>query len=386
MTTQKSKTPVQVNWDFGEENAPQFPRGPTQPRHRLPVRARAAWVWPCWGRSSWARSSSARCTVSAQRNAEAQRAANFAAIQQSLTLESWAWQNGDWAVLELVDPEARPEWITWVGQYSRGVRQWAASQAQRPVFQLVDLAEVANAAPDLLQATVALPNAEVPDKRAYGEVRFYRQVEGRWLRTAPPIQLWGESSQIQTAHFTLNVTPLDTAAAEALAIHLDAIYQDLRTRTGLDSGAARPGLTISVVADNMALNAGRFSGPTLIVLSPSLNRQPAHIPASRQLAESVIYPLAGHLLAEAVSAQDATGINPGWYLVLRGVQSWLAQEVNPISPIPPRICPSPRRRWISMWKPTASPPWTPCGSAGIPTSPGPPVGPARPPIPWSSTP
>ncbi|MBP7964868.1 MAG: hypothetical protein KBG20_22205, partial [Caldilineaceae bacterium] len=100
--------------------------------------------------------------------------------------------------------------------------------------------------------------------------------------------------------------------------------------------------TISVVADNMALNAGRFSGPTLIVLSPSLNRQPAHIPASRQLAESVIYPLAGHLLAEAVSAQDATGINPGWYLVLRGVQSWLAQEVNPISPIPPPDLPIPQ--------------------------------------------
>lgn len=342
MATQKSKTPVQVNWNFGEENAPKFfPQPDPTPASAPGSRPRRLGL-AMLGAIILGAVIVGALTVSAQRNAEAQRAANFAAIQQSLTLESWAWQNGDWAALELVDPEARPEWITWVGQYSRGVRQWAASQAQRPVFQLVDLAEVANAAPDLLQATVALPNAEVPDKRAYGEVRFYRQVEGRWLRTAPPIQLWGESSQIQTAHFTLNVTPLDAAAAEALAIHLDAIYQDLRTRTGLDSGAARPGLTISVVADNMALNAGRFSGPTLIVLSPILNRQPAHIPASRQLAESVIYPLAGHLLAEAVSAQDATGINPGWYLVLRGVQSWLAQEVNPISPIPPTALPIPQ--------------------------------------------
>lgn len=334
MAERKPIPPVQVNWGFGEETSDQvhLEIGADSPPPPIFWTRRLVLILVL-------------CTILggvlfqtlsllARRAEAAEQAALYATIQQSLILESWIWQRGDLDIATLLDPNARPEWTTWMSQCRQGVRKWAATQAQRPEYELLQVEEVGS---DLVLASVAVVRSEVPDDRRYREVRFYRNVNGTWLRTSPPQELWGAEEQLQTAHFTLIFTTSDQKSVGILADQLDAIYQDLLGRVGLTAELDGPGLTIQVVADSMSPNAGRFAGRTLSVISPCLGRLPDDMSDSRQMAESVLYPLTGQVLAKAVGGAGDQQLTPGWFLVLRGVQSWLAQAVNPLPPtdLPP---------------------------------------------------
>lgn len=242
-------------------------------------------------------------------------------IGETVDLEVWAWQRGDWEVRQqLVDPNARPEWLHWYRQYGEGLRHWADGYAQQP---RMEVAAVKLLDADLALVTLRIPQAEVPGDTVWRESRIYRQVGDGWLRTSPPLAHWGAAKSLTTATFRFQFYARDQAAVETVAGQIDDLYAGLRRRMGVMSPPRH--LTVRVVPDHVGTNAERFSGGKLVILSPLMARTPVQYSPAQGLAASIIPALSRRVLDESLGNSY---IQSRWHVMYWAVRDWLAADAE----------------------------------------------------------
>ncbi len=255
---------------------------------------------------------------------EEERAARREAIAEVARLEGWAWMNSDWASLpKLLDPQARPEWLTWYRRFYEGRRYWAGEAARRPV---VEIQEVELLRADLAQVTVHILQAEVPDGLTWRETRFYRWVEDRWRRTSPPLDRWGDLRVLETARFRFEYRALDAPWVKAAGPKLDQAEASMRRWMALPPlPEDAPKLVVQIRPDNVGVDPGRFVGLRTVIPSPLLARTPATYTPEDALLSMVLSGLADRLMAEFLGS---VFLDQNWHFVQVGVERWLAAHAG----------------------------------------------------------
>lgn len=102
------------------------------------------------------------------------------AIEGTIALEGRAWVAQDKELWQrLIDEDASPGWRARFERIEAFYRRWSGENAQAPQVEIRDLELLGDVA--LVQAVVTQTNATWAPA-PYRETRFYRNVEGRWLR------------------------------------------------------------------------------------------------------------------------------------------------------------------------------------------------------------
>lgn len=241
-------------------------------------------------------------------------------IQSTVDTEAWAWGNGDETLADsLMDSQADEGWARdFRRDLERGLH-YAGDEIQTPEVQIENVELKDGVA--LIEALVTDPG--VPwTSTPYRETRFYRQAEGRWLRTAPVVEFWGPEDTIETDHFQLIFRQRDAGAVEAVAADIEALYTNLRKDVGLGPAPADEMLTVQVLP-RTDVTDWRFAGDKLTVPSPVLLPVPKDRSDAARLSQSITYPLARRVLGEALAGTD---IEPQWSVLAEGARHWLAWD------------------------------------------------------------
>ena len=245
-------------------------------------------------------------------------------IQGTIDLEAWAWEQGDETLFEtLIDEQAPDGWIHRFRRVQEWTRRWAGDAAQVPVVEIRNVELNGDLA--LVEVLVAQPGAPWATT-PYRETRFYRRVEGRWLRTAPDASFWGPQRTVETEHFRFLFQQRDAEAVAGALAEVEELYAALRRDVGLGPPDADEKLTIEVVPRSNVVY-WRFSDDRLTVPSPALAPVPVHLSPAARLMQSIAYPLAGRVVGEA---RQRTQIKFGWWPVVNGLHLWLSWEGSPL--------------------------------------------------------
>ncbi len=273
-----------------------------------------------------------------QQRLEEERAARRRAIAEIVRLEGWAWMNSDWENLpKLLDPQARPEWLTWYRRFYEGLRYWAGDAARRPV---AEVQEVELLRSDLARVRVHILQAEVPDGVTWQETRFYRWVDGRWRRTSPPLEQWGEPRVLETDRFRFEYQALDAAWVRGAGSGLDKAERHLRERLALPPAPAdAPRLVVQIRPDNVGVDPDRFVGRRMVIPSPLLARTPVGYTPQETLLATVLPGLADRLLAQALGRAVP---DQNWHFIQVGLKRWLAADAAAL------LIPEPVHVWPAL--------------------------------------
>ena len=269
-------------------------------------------------------------TVALQVTFSHQIAARDAALRNSVAktvqAEAWIWYSGTWDALPaLVDPQARRSWAIWYRNYDEGSRNWAGDFAQVPI---VSVEEIELLAPDIALVSVRYVQGKVPDKVVQRESRFYRLVDGEWLRTAPQVELWGEPQILETKNFRLEYRSRDQATVDEIARQVDEVYAHMRQVLGLpvqegDNGANTQKLVVQIVPDNAGVNPGTFIARKMRMPAPELMLAPEEYTNADIVLEQIAHGLADRVVDEYVAGRT---IDPNWRAIEQGVRRWLAAD------------------------------------------------------------
>jgi hypothetical protein len=252
-------------------------------------------------------------------------------IEGMIVLEGRAWVAGDDELRRnLIDANAESTWRYRFERVESRYRRWSGEDAQTPQVEVRGLELLGDVA--LVQAVVTQTNANWAPS-PYRETRFYRNVEGRWLRTGPDASFWGAEQTANTAHFHFKYYERDAEAVQALAAQAEALYAQLRADAGLppeppegSEGLATTAMTIEVLP-RMDLTSWRFMGDVLTIPSPALLPVPIGHPDSDRLARSLVRPLGARVLEEALAE---TSIQPGWRPLVDGMARWASWQAGPL--------------------------------------------------------
>lgn len=241
-------------------------------------------------------------------------------VQSTIDSEAWAWGNADADLLDsLMDRQADDGWGRDFRREIERELHYAGNGVQTPQVQIENV-ELAN---DVALIEVLVTDPGVPwTATPYRETRFYRQVGERWLRTEPVAEFWGPEDILQTDHFHFQFHQRDAGAVKAVAENVDALYAGLREDVGLGPAPAGETLTIRV-RPRTDVTDWRFAGDTLTVPSPALLPVPEDRTAVDRLSQSIVYPLAQHVLQEALEDVD---VEREWSTVIEGIRHWLTWD------------------------------------------------------------
>lgn len=246
------------------------------------------------------------------------------AIEGTIALEGRAWVTQDKELWQsLIDEDAAPGWRARFERVETFYRRWSGEEAQAPQVEVRDLELLGDLA--LVQAVVTQTNATWAPS-PYRETRFYRYVEGRWLRTAPDAAFWGAERTLETPHFHFRYYERDAEAVEALVAEAEALYTQLRADAGLPPDPTTRSMTIEVVP-RLDVTSWRFVGDVLTIPSPALLPVPVDHPDTDRLARSLARPLSARVLGEALSQ---TPVRAGWYPLVEGVARWASWQAGPL--------------------------------------------------------
>lgn len=241
-------------------------------------------------------------------------------IQSTVDVEAWAWGNGDEALADsLMDSRADDGWARDFRRDRERGLHYAGDEVQPREVKIENVE---------LQDSVALIEVLVTDpgvpwtSTPYRETRFYRQVDGRWLRTAPVADFWGSERTVETDHFRFSFHQRDAEAVETVAADVEALYTDLRQGVGLGPPPADETLAVEVVP-RTDVTDWRFAEDRLTVPSPALLPVPEDHPDAARLSQSITYPLARHVLNKALGEVD---IEPQWSTLVEGIHHWLTWD------------------------------------------------------------
>jgi hypothetical protein len=165
----------------------------------------------------------------------------------------------------------------------------------------------------------------------YRRVHFYRQVDGRWVRTGPHDDYFGPEETYQTEHFVFEYLTRDGPTVDWMAGQLEVWYAAICSDLACDDG--RP-IAVLVTLDDDA--TGEYRPPRgLTISSPRLRgvrQDGAPAPEERaELAEMLVYLLVVRRAGDVEATQQP-------YLLLEYV-NWemrrlgLADEETPSTPV-----------------------------------------------------
>lgn len=240
-------------------------------------------------------------------------------IQGTMDLEAWAWRNGDDSLLaSLIDTQRDEAWAYRFQRAQEWMRRWAGDQLQMPKVEAQDVKLYDDLAlVEVLVTQPALPWETVP----YRETRFYRLVDGRWLRTAPAPTLWGPSQTVETEHFHFEFHQRDTKAVTTAAPKVEALYEELHRLVGLEE--ASPERLVIKVVPRTDVISWRFLTDQLTIPSPALLAIPQDMSAAEALIQAIAYPLTRRVIDQA--AQQAQ-VKAQWQLLVLGLRLWLSWD------------------------------------------------------------
>jgi hypothetical protein len=221
-------------------------------------------------------------------------------LRTAANLEVEALQQGDWDLfLSLQDRYD----TTWYNQQRRRV-EWLSYQfgfADLEPGQQADLA-ILNAALIPSDSRAWAEVAWAMEDGIYSRVQFYRQEDGRWLRTGTQREYFGGTRIRETAHFAFKYSARDEPTVDWMATQLEAWYRAACADLVCDSGWHFDAL---VTSDNTT-GTGYRSPRGFAVNSPRLRgvrEDGAPLPEERaELAQILLYLLltrqAGDVKAE----------------------------------------------------------------------------------------
>lgn len=157
----------------------------------------------------------------------------------------------------------------------------------------------------------------------YHQYRFYRQVDGQWLRTFPSTSYWGEYERLHTDHLRFEFRSRDAEIVLAAAPRLEKIYVDLYAAVGVKPPQLANKLTIRVVERDRpgwAVNQDRLNVPSFMVTvaDPAMNDVEA-------FSQTIISNLAFLVLRESQTAQGGNRFVL-WSELFPGLHNWLTKE------------------------------------------------------------
>ena len=155
----------------------------------------------------------------------------------------------------------------------------------------------------------------------YLQYRFYRQVDGHWLRTFPSKSYWGEYQSLRTDYLRFEFRTRDAAVVQAAAPQLDRIYATLYATVEMPPPVVP--LTIRVVERDRpgwSVSQDRLNAPSYMVTvaDPSMNDVEA-------FAQPIISNMVFQVLRDSQSMQNGNRFIL-WSALFSGLHSWLTKE------------------------------------------------------------
>lgn len=245
-------------------------------------------------------------------------------IESTILLEGRAWVTQDRELAQtLIDSNAPAGWRNRFELIQSVYRRWSGQTAQMPQVEVRDLEVRGDVA--RVETVVTQPGATWAPT-PYRETRFYRRVDGRWLRTAPDATFWGQQQTTDTPHFHFIYYDRDAQAVKGLAAQAETLYAGLRTDVGLEPAPATAVITVEILP-RIDLTLWHFSSDTLDIPSPALQPVPVDRSDTNWLAGSLAGPLRTHLVQQALAQ---TPIKPDWQLLAAGIVRWAGQPAEPL--------------------------------------------------------
>ena len=157
----------------------------------------------------------------------------------------------------------------------------------------------------------------------YHQYRFYRQVDGQWLRTFPHKSYWGESQLLHTAHLRFEFRSRDAEVVLQAAPRLDDIYVSLYAAMGMKPPAQNEKLTIRVMERDRpgwTVNEDRLNVPSYMVTvaDPKMDDVAA-------FSQAIISNLTFQVLRESQTARGGNRFVL-WSALFPGLHNWLTKE------------------------------------------------------------
>jgi hypothetical protein len=240
-------------------------------------------------------------------------------IEAALQREERTWQNNDAALFnQLLDHQIKREWR----------RDWFMPWGVEPVQRTGLGVFVISIEPqrDLVLVNTLVTQAATEWWRAipYREVRFYRQTENGWVRTAPALNDWGKVRTLATPHLRFEFYERDAPAILAIAAPLELAYLKLYALLEREPPAEVVRLTFAVTPDQ----AHEFSpeDDRLAFASPLLLKTPLGLTPTDYMLHLVVNRLIDHALQETFGGARRRGANR-WQSMLRAANGRLRSEL-----------------------------------------------------------
>lgn len=246
-----------------------------------------------------------------------------ATLQKVIENEAAAWRTQNLTQLErMLDQQADPDWQTSFLRNQLRMHHRTVKATSKPALTLQTVERQGDLAlVEVVVTDAALPWLSMP----YRETRFYRQVVGGWLRTAPDPIFWGAPRAIDTHYFHFEFHQRDELVVARVAGEIDAIYRLLRRDMGLGAPIPEQQWMIEVVvadASHQRSTVIQVEGERLFIPAPTLWSAPVDLSDAAILTELVIDALSDQLIQET-----RRQIKPKrqWLPMTAGVERWLSQ-------------------------------------------------------------
>lgn len=263
----------------------------------------------------------ALCGSGASMASEEQRAARMRReLSVTVAKDVQVWRDGDEkAYAALLDERADPSWRR---DLDRTWRRTLARDGEIPQTQ------VAQITPQGDYTLVALDLAQSNSRwgsTVYRQYRFYRLVDGRWLRTFPTDSFWGETQMLETPHIRFEFREWDTPVVNDTAVRLERIYTRLYKIVDIPTPLAADKLTLSVApraSGSWSMEGRQIRVPSYISVSTEPGLSEADV-----FVQTVTSGLTYQVLRDVRAPQGWT-YSSLWNAIFPGLHSWLMASAS----------------------------------------------------------
>jgi hypothetical protein len=154
-------------------------------------------------------------------------------LRSVVNLEAQALRDGDWDLFLSLQDRDDTEWYGLQQRKTEAMASWPGLTALEP-GQQVDLA-VLDAALIPSDSRAWVEVAWAMEDGIYRRVQFYRQEDGRWLRTGSRREYYGGTRIRETTHFAFKYQARDEPTVDWMAGQLEAWYKAACADLGCDS-------------------------------------------------------------------------------------------------------------------------------------------------------
>lgn len=213
----------------------------------------------------------------------------------------------------LIDPDISSRWVD----------QWRDHWSQRSETGLaysVTLGPTQRVNEETVRAEVyvTLPRTHWWQPASVREARFYRSVNGQWLRTLPPDDFWGEPQTLRSRRYVIHHYEADASSVQEAADRLDSAIAELYEIFHLPDNpddrmrviVLRPGDENPYIADRRAIE----------VMSPAVTEIARQVTDADYLAELIFSSSTARIF-------DLRGGGYRWSFLYAALRGWLSSEL-----------------------------------------------------------